>query len=98
MATKLKTSISCFRLPFIENETEKIFYVRTNWKVDPFKNLLGRDEKVVCELAVTDCKSFWTRNSMYFSSNNVYKGFFHNIRYFYFINSYLERSKKYQAG
>ncbi|CAG8555560.1 9571_t:CDS:2 [Funneliformis mosseae] len=56
------TSITCFRLSFKENETEKIFYVRANWKVDPLKGLLGRDEKVICELAVTDCKSFWTRN------------------------------------
>ncbi|RIA95767.1 hypothetical protein C1645_802809 [Glomus cerebriforme] len=58
-----KLSITCFRLSSsVENEIEKIFYVRSNWKVDPFKDLLGRDEKVICDLSITDCKSFWTRN------------------------------------
>ena len=67
MATRqYNSSIACSRFSLIENETEKLFYVRSNWKVDPFKDLLGRDEKVICDLSITDCKSFWTRNGVYF--------------------------------
>jgi hypothetical protein len=59
--------ITCFQLSIIENELEKPFYLRSNWKVNPFNDLLGRDDKVICDLSLTDCKSFWTRNGLYSS-------------------------------
>ncbi|GBB86354.1 hypothetical protein RclHR1_12780008 [Rhizophagus clarus] len=63
MATKPHdSSITCFQLSIIQDQLEKIFYIRSNWKVNPFKDLLGRDDKVICDLSLTDCKSFWTRN------------------------------------
>ncbi|CAB4385060.1 unnamed protein product [Rhizophagus irregularis] len=62
MTTNQYNSITCFKLSTKENEIEKIFYVRSNWKVNPFKDLLGRDEKIICDLSLTDCKSFWARN------------------------------------
>ncbi|CAG8759441.1 12901_t:CDS:2, partial [Racocetra persica] len=39
---------------------DKFFYARTLWQINPLLNLTAPDEKVVCELTVTDCKSFWT--------------------------------------
>lgn len=65
MATNQYNSITCFKLSTKENEIEKIFYVRSNWKVNPFKDLLGRDEKIICDLSLTDCKSFWARNGLF---------------------------------
>ncbi|CAG8562944.1 1270_t:CDS:2, partial [Gigaspora margarita] len=39
---------------------DKLFYVRTLWQINPLLNLSAPDEKAVCELTITDCKSFWT--------------------------------------
>ncbi|RHZ86600.1 hypothetical protein Glove_48g140 [Diversispora epigaea] len=44
-----------------QERAEKVFYVKTLWKIDSLKNLSYPDDKVVCDLTVTDCKIFWTR-------------------------------------
>ncbi|CAG8498425.1 9006_t:CDS:10 [Diversispora eburnea] len=44
-----------------EERAEKVFYVKTLWKIDSLKDLTYPDDKVVCDLTVTDCKIFWTK-------------------------------------
>ncbi|CAJ0905564.1 9517_t:CDS:10 [Entrophospora sp. SA101] len=45
-----------------ENELEKNFYIQVKWRMDPLKNLNHRDEAIVCEITISDCKSFWNQN------------------------------------
>ncbi|CAG8494792.1 5622_t:CDS:2, partial [Cetraspora pellucida] len=56
MATQ-SNKVSCFR---VASDDDKVFYARTLWQINPLLDLTAPDEKVVCDLTVTDCKSFWT--------------------------------------
>ncbi|CAG8555778.1 6671_t:CDS:2, partial [Acaulospora colombiana] len=47
---------------FKEDNQDKIFYVKSLWRIDPLKDLSLPDDKVIFELEVTDCKMFWTRS------------------------------------
>lgn len=44
-----------------QERAEKVFYVKTLWKIDSLNDLSYPDNKVACDLTVTDCKLFWTK-------------------------------------
>ncbi|CAB4385057.1 unnamed protein product [Rhizophagus irregularis] len=56
------SSVKFFKITYQENDSEKLFYVKSVWKIDSLKNLSGLKGKIVCELTVTNCYSFWTRD------------------------------------
>ncbi|CAG8497983.1 12256_t:CDS:2 [Acaulospora morrowiae] len=62
MTNLLRKSNFHFRLAFKEDNQDKIFYVKNSWRIDALQNLSFPDDKVICELEVTDCKEFWTRS------------------------------------
>ncbi|RIA95769.1 hypothetical protein C1645_872522 [Glomus cerebriforme] len=62
MSTGNNNNIKFFKLSFKEDDSLKLYYVKSIWKVDSLKNLSGLDGKIVCELIVTNCNSFWTRD------------------------------------
>ena len=55
-----RNDIRIFKLK--ENNPLKVYYIKTIWKIDSLKDLSGSDEDNLCELIVTNCNSFWTRN------------------------------------
>ncbi|GBB86249.1 hypothetical protein RclHR1_12690002 [Rhizophagus clarus] len=55
-------SVKFFKITYQEMNTFKLFYIKSVLKIDSLKNLLGFSGKIVCELTVTNCFSFWTRN------------------------------------
>lgn len=56
------SSVKFFKITYQENNSSKLFYVKTVWKIDSLKNLSGLEGKIVCELTLTNCYSFWTRD------------------------------------
>ena len=55
-----------------ESEPEKNFYIQVKLKMVPLKNLNHRDEAVVCEIMIGDCRSFWSQNGKDFVLISVY--------------------------
>ncbi|GBB86349.1 hypothetical protein RclHR1_12780003 [Rhizophagus clarus] len=55
-------SVKFFKITYQEKNSSKLFYVKSVWKIDSLKNLSGLAGKIVCELTITNCYSFWTRD------------------------------------
>jgi hypothetical protein len=63
--------VKFFKITYQEENSTKIFYIKSVWKIDSLKNLLGLEGKIVCELTVTNCYSFWTRDGIKLIKSNI---------------------------